>query len=369
MEPTVRSQYIPQLDAIRALAFTLVVVVHYSVPTWEPALLDRGFLISQVVSSIIHCGWFGVPVFLFASGYSLANGKTEPGTSINFKDFYLNRLLRLYPLYIVALAILVYCRKVPVISLIGATFLQTQDIFDGSAFTPLWSLQLESACYLLFPIFIVAITNRQRSTLKYFFAAMLMIRGFLFYLPAGQVWLLSYGTVFGGATVFLAGMIGAALPNIASRAKAWAMTLAGGMLLILLTLFVSRIGGYQTASGLHATAFWLLFPEIMSTICFLLLKGAISLSQTPAGRRKPGILHSLVVHIGRVSYSGYVFHLFVLDGYSHLGFTWQYGSLKHFAASFVLYYTLLIAFSHVTYNAIELPFLRYRRVYQKHKAA
>ncbi len=365
MEPTVRSHYIPELDAIRALAFSLVVVVHYVVPTWNPALQNHGFIISTVLQAIITCGWFGVPIFLFVSGYSLANGKTAPNTTIDPKLFYLNRFLRIYPLYLVCLTILAFTHKLPGMTVLSIALMQTQDIPIPSAFALLWSIQLEVMCYLLFPIYLLAVIKRDRQQILYFVLALILFRVLLYYLQASMMWVMVYNTMFGGAAIFLFGMLAASMKNIESRALALTMSVGGGFLLIVLATIVFRMGGYQTSTGYAATAFWMFFPEMISVAIFLLLKGSISFSASKP-QRNSTVLARLTFHIGRVSYSGYVFHLFILDFWGHaIAHHFDKDSLTILCLSFIGYYSVVVAFSHITYNAIELPFLRFRRVYQK----
>jgi peptidoglycan/LPS O-acetylase OafA/YrhL len=113
----------------------------------------------------------------------------------------------------------------------------------------------------------------------------------------------------------------------------------------------------------------MVFPEIISIVIFLILKGMISLGDRNR-MEGAGLCSRTIIHIGRISYSGYVFHLFVLDFWLHfIGQHLDYGSGVSLGISFIAYYCILVAFSHVTYNAIELPFLRFRHVYQEHSAS
>lgn len=76
MEPTKPSSYIPQIDIIRAFAFLLVVLVHFTVPTWNSVIPNNQSFPREVMESLIRQGWLGVSLFLFISGYSLSIGKT-----------------------------------------------------------------------------------------------------------------------------------------------------------------------------------------------------------------------------------------------------------------------------------------------------
>jgi peptidoglycan/LPS O-acetylase OafA/YrhL len=106
LEPTDRSQYDPRLDVIRACACGMVAIVHFSVPTWTDPIVDRGLVIDTVALSLIHTGWPGVPLFLFVSGYSLALAKTHRTYQLDKKQFFINRALRMFPVWIAAILIL-----------------------------------------------------------------------------------------------------------------------------------------------------------------------------------------------------------------------------------------------------------------------
>jgi len=44
----------------------MVAVVPFSVPVWTNPIVERGYGLDTVVLGLIHTGWLGVPLFLFA---------------------------------------------------------------------------------------------------------------------------------------------------------------------------------------------------------------------------------------------------------------------------------------------------------------
>jgi peptidoglycan/LPS O-acetylase OafA/YrhL len=60
MEPT-KGKYLPQLDIIRACAFIFVVLLHYSVPTWD-AITNK---LGTITESLIRGGGVAWSVFVF----------------------------------------------------------------------------------------------------------------------------------------------------------------------------------------------------------------------------------------------------------------------------------------------------------------
>ena len=96
--PGSRLRYMPQLDALRAIAVGLVVVYHF----WRPARQS------------LHFGSIGVRIFFVLSGFLITGillearreldaGRTSPGAAV--RRFYLRRVLRIFPVYYLVLAI------------------------------------------------------------------------------------------------------------------------------------------------------------------------------------------------------------------------------------------------------------------------
>jgi peptidoglycan/LPS O-acetylase OafA/YrhL len=83
--------FIPALDGIRAFAVMAVVVYHRRVcfdNTW--------------FAPISHCGWVGVDVFFVLSGFLITRNLFSTKARSNyFSSFYLKRMLRIQPLYLI----------------------------------------------------------------------------------------------------------------------------------------------------------------------------------------------------------------------------------------------------------------------------
>lgn len=143
-----KSMYIPGLDGVRAIAFFIVFVAH-SMPNRQLP------------------GGFGVTVFFFLSGYlitTLLRQEAGQQQSINLKNFYLRRLLRIFPPCYVTLAIvssiaafgLLYNRESYRSLLAGFLYFSNYWNILGLGNLPagmgvLWSLAVEEHYYLLYP--------------------------------------------------------------------------------------------------------------------------------------------------------------------------------------------------------------------------
>lgn len=157
-----RLGYIPELDGIRALAITLVVMVHAGV-SWLPG------------------GFFGVDVFFVLSGYLITRllvAEYQRTDSIALGRFYVRRLRRLYPallfLLVVHIAVSPWAMpgvptdKVLLDAGIAAAYLSDYTREFGitpSSLSHLWSLSVEEHFYLLWPLAMLGIMRlpRQRA--------------------------------------------------------------------------------------------------------------------------------------------------------------------------------------------------------------
>ena len=345
--------YIPEIDAIRAIAFLLVVIVHFSIPTYSNEISKMG----NVIASIIHLGWFGVPIFLFISGYSLGNGKL--GNPIDIKIFLLNRILRIYPLYLLCIFMLLFTNSMGGLQFILILLMQTQEIPKLSPFGVLWTIQLEFFCYLLFPVLITNLQNKTYSL--YFFGFLILIRLLLYFLPLNMLWSMSYQTIFGGATLFAAGIICTKFPPFPSPKISFIVFLSGVISLIgMMNVFYNFGGdhGFELNNN-KFTSILIIMPELISIILIFIVVGLRGLNL-----KFKAIPLKMLVHIGRISYSGYIFHLFVLDFFLRVCMKIDTATtVDNYLIKFMIYLLVLIGFSHISYKVIELPFLRLRKKY------
>ena len=153
--------YIPSLDGMRILAFIVVFLSH--------AGLAKAFP-----------GSFGVTVFFFLSGYlitTLLRQECDRYETIDFKLFYLRRILRIWPSFYLVLGLgagLTILGLLPGKSLLPAFLAQSlhytnyYGIFFGDGFVAgswvYWSLAVEEHFYLLFPLLYLALRKLRVSS-------------------------------------------------------------------------------------------------------------------------------------------------------------------------------------------------------------
>ncbi|MFN8669151.1 MAG: acyltransferase [Gemmatimonadaceae bacterium] len=154
----------PVLDGVRGLAIVLVFLVHFKFRTWSTPL-------DAFVDGIFRSGWMGVDLFFVLSGFLitgiLLEGRSGPRY---FRNFYLRRLLRLFPVYYLTLAVLFLvlprvlqpppAELVALVPHQGWYWLYAVNVFQVrshgtmSYFNTLhlWSLSVEEQFYLLWPM-------------------------------------------------------------------------------------------------------------------------------------------------------------------------------------------------------------------------
>jgi peptidoglycan/LPS O-acetylase OafA/YrhL len=167
-----RSYYRPELDALRFLAFFLVFLHHVmprepvDVVGWDPTA-------ARLVMSLTQSFGFGMTLFFTLSAYIMTRLLREEALatgSIRIGDFYMRRILRIWPLYALGLAI-AFLLADAVDGPQGRVMVGWFSVFLGNWYfldhawstnpmTPLWSISVEEQFYLVLPLLLVAVGSR-----------------------------------------------------------------------------------------------------------------------------------------------------------------------------------------------------------------
>ena len=183
MSDTRTSPYLPELDGLRALAISAVLLFHL-----DPGLLKGGFL--------------GVDIFFVISGF-LITRKIAPQIAegrFSFREFYLGRARRLVPVFLLTLMLtwlaawwLLFPGELKNLSsatlaaltgLANYQFARRLDYFapdlDAQPLLHTWSLAVEEQFYLLYPLLLLIMLKRVR------FVWLIAGCGLLFLLSGGM---------------------------------------------------------------------------------------------------------------------------------------------------------------------------------------
>ena len=157
----------PGLDFVRAVAIVWVTIYH-------AATFD---LVPDPEVWLVRFGWMGVDLFFVLSGFLIGGQLFAPrarGEAIDYRRFFLRRLLRTLPAYVTVVALyfaIPALRERERIQPLWQFVTFTQNLFIGTdlptTFSHAWSLCVEEQFYVLFPlgVALVAVRPSARKTL------------------------------------------------------------------------------------------------------------------------------------------------------------------------------------------------------------
>jgi peptidoglycan/LPS O-acetylase OafA/YrhL len=294
------TRYFPSLDALRGVAILAVLWHHTEEATvLAPVFVTRGYL--------------GVDLFFVLSGFLittiLIRERIRTG-SISFRNFYVRRTLRIFPLYY---AFLLY---LCVIALLRANTIASEKFFDAlpyyatytsnwipgqvrePSFFRSWSLSVEEQFYFAWPTLFVVLGSR----------ALWALPGFVVLVLLGLLGVLGTDAqpLFRHLAHFSSIAIGAILALLLSRPREYHIlsSLFGrrGSALAVLVVLVTLLSIPGRIDSFFMLAVHL---SLAALVCSVVVRNDHNLSRITSAR--------LLVHIGIVSYGIYVLHG-ALDG-------------------------------------------------------
>ena len=296
-------RYMPQLDALRALA-VLAVMVHHFLP------VDR-----YIPNDYVTLGFLAVRLFFVLSGFLITGillnyRSDERGNAL--RRFYLRRVLRIFPIYYLTLFI--------------ALALQVRTIQDGAfwhltylsnyvaPFHPewmgpaghFWTLAVEEQFYFVWPLILLFVPRKHLAkTIIGTIALAVLFRAFV-------LWVLSISIDVAGVFTFatLDSLGGGALLALfhyderlrtrLPRLMKWFLIAGLGIMTLTTLLYIYNIG-YRILHSLLCLGISLLFVVLIEKTARGFKGKAKTVMENPA-----------VLYIGRISYGLYVYHNFML---------------------------------------------------------
>jgi peptidoglycan/LPS O-acetylase OafA/YrhL len=350
--------YYPELDGLRFIAF-LLVFIHNANPILKGTFLEKFSAYS----------WFGVDLFFCLSAFLITKlliAEQQQTGKINIRNFYIRRILRIWPLYffyiIVGTIIIAPMEgrniNIPghLISLATFTFNFTHLVMHFSPisiFVPLWSISQEEQFYIVIPWFLQKVAILQEKT-KWTVLAMLFLAGNLIrmafiYFQFPSQWL--YFLPFTHIDAMLGGLAVGLVLFDKPFSKYQRVTLFIGIFLISSVFLFPNID--VLGWGLMLT-----YPLIGFGMSLILFSITCSVD-TPF---KVLLTNRLLVYLGKISYGLYVFHVgsFTLATLLLSKFL-NVPQLQYPKNTFLVLISgilLTILFSITSYNALEKPFLK-----------
>jgi peptidoglycan/LPS O-acetylase OafA/YrhL len=364
---SVKKIYFPDLNGVRGIAALLVVIGHIELEKRSAGLNTISYLATNGI------GKLGVIVFFALSGflitYLLLEEKNQFG-NINYGKFYVRRLLRIMPLYllVVLFGFFIYPAQGSVKALLLSVLLLPNLAFTlrilPALFDPIWSVGTEMQFYFLQPQFFRLETKKQLFiSLMLFFtmysAAFVLIKHFQYHsklLIAARDFLyyarLDNLSVAAMITVIYYTYRQQSIPVLIrafrfvfSRISQW----------ILLMMFCGFAGFYITSSFIG-------IETIISIIVSLLL---INLCETKTSVYH--LHHKWLNYIGEISYSVYLLHKFAIHLVVGL-IKYSHPALSPLATNVVIYscsISLSLVLATFSYYGYERYFLRLKLKFAK----
>jgi peptidoglycan/LPS O-acetylase OafA/YrhL len=367
-EPSTSRYYRPELDVVRFIAFILVFIYH-ELPTEPDARFYSVFKgLTSVLYAISNACGYGLSLFFTLSAFLICElllREREKTGTVKIKQFYIRRILRIWPLYYLGVAIGAAIALLPGSHRSEIIDMGWFSIFMGAWYGsihgptanpmgPLWSISVEEQFYLFAP-WIVKRLNRK--FLYGFCAALILVaNAWLFYLGKvraadNSIWFNSFVQF----ECFAAGI----LLCLVLRGQLPRLTMWSRVALLTGSLSCWLYAGY----GLHARFVdpgnpgpWALICgyALAALGCVLLLLAFLGVS--------PKLLPGWAIYLGRISYGLYVYHRFAAYITSKL----LIGHLASFKSPLyllkgVLALGLTFLMAELSYRYFETPFLQMKK--------
>ena len=346
--------YLPQLDALRFFAFFFV-FLHHNLNIHARAQLT---LIQETCS-------FGLCLFFFLSSYlitSLLQREKQAYGTINLKSFYVRRVLRIWPLYLLflgACAVIgiwwpgshVGWGRLAAMSLLGTNWLCIYAGMGSMAISPLWSISVEEQFYLVWPSLFRALPAAAFEGVAWGVAvASLVCTSVLSRhgAPALHLWLntVSQGIFFAGGALF-------ALRVPAFLEASWAKTAGFGTAGLLFWLSAEKYCHAKTGIPVAHPVLMAAGYGAIALGCVFLLAAFLYI---PAAR-----VPKTLVYLGKISYGLYVFHALVGTA---LGPRIPILARRVPGSTLLIELAVTILCAAASFEFIEKPFLRLKRRFE-----
>lgn len=355
--------YLEPLDHLRALA--AVIVLLFEAYLRLPKLPEWSFHIS-----IIDQGHVGVALFMVISGFILTH--IAGGHELDIRRFYLNRVLRIYPLLIFIVALGYFSMPEPRPTSTGVDFLlallpvsNLYRLSYGPYGGMLWSIAVELQFYLLFPVLHFAVRKYGVRVYLILIAFLIMVRALIF-IGNGTVHQLAYFSIFGCLDIFLMGCLAHSVFQWLQKREIPRFSGVASFLIVLLLIDIAfryrpffHVDYYGIeADHISKSVFWIVWPTMAASAFAIFLVVYMLTVQVFPGSK-------VVAWIGKISFSLYVWQALIHQAI--LPYVASSAWFSRYSGAIALL-PVTIAVATASYYVIERPFLEMRGRYLKPSA-
>lgn len=373
--------HMPALDGLRGFAILFVI--------WNHVGLSGGKaegLLSKLFIAGANAGWIGVHLFFVLSGFLITGILLDArGTPDAWRNFFMRRVLRIFPVYYFTLAFLFIL--LPAIGAMPAwleadyqnqvwywTYLSNWSVaygLGGHGVPHFWSLAVEEQFYLVWPL--VALWTRSRTLalicVGLVVSALLARINFMYFQPRGFFWTeAAYSWTISQWDALAIG----ALAALGFRSARWT-----GWLLQQNRLIGAIALGGMAAIILKARGFGIMSPEVMTIgkTLFTIVAGAVlvdAVARPDSWLGRSILRQPALAYLGKYSYAIYIFHLpiaHVFRGLFPVAATTQ-GTAATLEVLGQMGAVLLVSLvlARISWTLIEQPFLRLKSRFPMHAA-
>jgi peptidoglycan/LPS O-acetylase OafA/YrhL len=354
-----RRFYHPELDCLRFFAFFAVFIFH-TLPHETDYYSTRNIPFAALIASVSRAGSFGVDLFFLLSAYLITQlllREKEAFGQVHLRSFYLRRILRIWPLYFLAIFIGVSltlvdpdqhfpAKYVVAFMLLSGNWLQSLIGAPGSVMNSLWSVSFEEQFYLVWP----TVISKMRSARNLLFVCL----GLFGAAEVGRLVLLRYArhsevAIFTNTVARLDPLALGIIIAVLTRRRPLSFTWIGRSVLLAAGITAWLIAGHYFSM---TRAFMLLGYPTMAIGAGLIFLSVLGSGVAPFWLR----------YLGKISYGLYVFHILAL----YLVENAIGGYAKNFHKFLVFWWgglALTIVMAALSYRFIESPFLRLKERY------
>lgn len=356
-------KYIKGLDALRAFAVFAVIYQH-----WGPLGFKVPWL-KFIFYRMIPSGTFGVDIFFVLSGFLITKilldaRKEMPDQRWKImQSFYIRRVLRIFPLYVLVILISAYVfndlfvrTHIAYFLTYTSNFLYLNGGVSWHALPHTWSLAVEEQFYIIWPWFVVFTPPRylERVILTFIgFGIVSTVVLYFFFVGYTNILLPTCFIAFGAGGWFAHVQTREAPPQ-------WLpVALKIGVPISVLTLFIHQ--------AFHELELIRIFDSVVGI-------GLISfiVKQNYGASTRRLLENRLLVWIGKISYGIYLIHFMLLFYYAELMNYLQakqvisahaYKILRYVPFAYVINLVILIIICSLSYKFVETPFLSLKKFF------
>ncbi|MBL4868754.1 MAG: acyltransferase [Pseudomonadales bacterium] len=362
------------LDALRGIA-VIWVVWHNCTDEFELA-----GILEKILAFLTNNGWLGVQLFFVLSGFLITGLLLDAkGSKHQYRNFYLRRTLRIFPLYYATLIFLFFL--LPLFSIDYEELTKSQDsqiwfwlylnnwtgmFAPVGMLTHFWSLAVEEQFYLFWPCLVLGLSrnNLMYSCIAFILSAVVFRIVITYFFP----FLYDHDATYTFTIARWDSLALGALLAIAMRNRQWLQHMMNYRRTLTITLVGSSIAIVLYTHNFSPTGsgITVLNQTLAAAIFVMLLSYTVIPSNTSTVWLNRFLMGKFLNTVGKYSYAIYIFHgvlkhlwrsTFVIDTSEHLGL--QLWLVNLYNVTIIFAASMLLAM--ISWRVLERPFLRLKR--------